>query len=211
MFYDAVLVAVFYSFSVFYKSTCNLSMSFCNVYLSFRLFYLTFVSILNVAAMKTNYLLPNQFKKIGWILFIPSFILGLFFVIYQFQPKIFEIHVLAIIESGFEPWATGQNFCSIIKTNIVDELIGLVLIISSLFIAFSKERLEDELISKIRLESLVWATYVNYLILILAIIFVFGMSFLWVLVFNMFTILFFFIIRFNWALYKTRKLIQDEK
>ena len=161
--------------------------------------------------MKTNYLLPNQFKKIGWILFIPSLILGLFFIIYQFQPEIFEIRVFAIFETGLEPWSSGANFFDVIKTNIIDELIGLSLIISSIFIAFSKERLEDELISKIRLESLVWATYVNYAILIIAILFVFGMSFFWVLVFNMFTILIFFIIRFNWVLYKSKKMIQDEK
>ena len=161
--------------------------------------------------MKTNYLFPNQFKKIGWILFIPSIILGMLFVIFQFQPNFLEIQILAIFESSVAPWSSGTIFFDVTKTNLIDELIGLSLIISSIFIVFSKEKLEDELISKMRLESLVWATYVNYLILILAILFVYGMSFFWILVFNMFTVLFFFIIRFNWAIYKSKNQIRDEE
>jgi hypothetical protein len=161
--------------------------------------------------MKPNYLLSNQFKKIGWILFIPSMILGLLFVIFQFQPEFLDMKVFAILESGIAPWETNQGFCVITQTNLADEIIGILLIISLFFIAFSKEKNEDEFISKIRLESLLWATYINYAVLILAILFVYGGSAFWVLVYNIFTILLFFIIRFNWVIRKTRKLAKDEK
>ena len=56
---------------------------------------------------------------------------------------------------------------------------------------------EDEFIMKLRLESLVWAVYVNYAILILTILFVYELHFFSILVFNMFTLLIFFAIRFN--------------
>ena len=102
-------------------------------------------------------------------------------------------------------------FFSITENNILDEIIGLLLIIGALLIAFSKEKSEDEFISKIRLESLVWATYINFAILIFTIIFIYDMIFFWVLVFNMFTVLIFFIIRFNWALYKSKNQIKDEE
>jgi hypothetical protein len=161
--------------------------------------------------MKTNYLLSNQFKRIGWILFIPSVILGLLFIIFGFEPKFLEIKVFALIEQAAEPWGTLPKFCVLVQTNAIDEIIGILLIVSSFFIAFSKEKNEDEFISKIRLESLLWATYINYAILIVAIFFVYGFSFFWVLVFNIFTILLFFIIRFNWVIRKSRKLAKDEK
>jgi hypothetical protein len=161
--------------------------------------------------MKPNYLLSNQFKKIGWILFVPSLILGLLFVIFQFQPKFLDIKVFAILDSSNTPWDSWVNFCVVTHTNAIDEIIGILLIISSFFIAFSKEKNEDEFISKIRLESLLWATYVNYAILIFALLFVYNGSFFWVLVFNVFTILLFFIIRFNWVIRKSRKLAKDEK
>jgi hypothetical protein len=37
------------------------------------------------------------------------------------------------------------------------------------------------------------------------------MTFFWVLVFNMFTLLVFFLVRFNWALYKSKNQIYDEE
>ncbi|OYT14638.1 MAG: hypothetical protein B7C24_17275 [Bacteroidetes bacterium 4572_77] len=102
-------------------------------------------------------------------------------------------------------------YLSLSKSNIIDELISLLILIGGLFIAFSKQKSEDEFISKIRLESLVWATYINYAILILSVIFIYNMAFFWILVFNMFTILFFFIIRFNWSLYKFKNQISNEE
>lgn len=158
--------------------------------------------------MKTNYLLPNQFKKIGWLIFIPVLVLGLLWVIFEFEPAAFDIKTVALFKDDY---LDDIQFMAITENNIVDEIIGVLIIISGIFIAFSKEKEEDEFISKIRLESLVWATYVNYAILILALILVYNMSFFWVMVFNMFTVLIFFIIRYNWALYKSKRELSDEK
>ncbi len=80
-----------------------------------------------------------------------------------------------------------------------------MIIISSLLVAFSEEKSEDEYISKIRLESLVWAVYFNFAILLLSFLFVYGLYFLWVMIFNMFTVLLFFIVRFNWQISKLKK------
>lgn len=158
--------------------------------------------------MKTNYLLPNRFKKIGWLIFIPVLILGLLWVIFEFEPAAFDIKTVALFT---DEYLDNIQFMAITENNIVDEIIGVLIIISGIFIAFSKEKEEDEFISKIRLESLVWATYINYAILILALVFVYNMSFFWVMVFNMFTTLIFFIIRYNWALYQSRKALDYEK
>jgi hypothetical protein len=45
----------------------------------------------------------------------------------------------------------------------------------------------------------------------LTILFIYDLIFFWVLVFNMFTVLIFFIFRFNWMLYKSKKQIRDEE
>lgn len=133
--------------------------------------------------MKTNYLFPNWCKKIGWFLFVPGAILGFVFFIYQFDAE----------------------------NNFLDESSSILAILGALFIAFSKEKSEDEFISKIRLKSLVWATYTNYAILILAILFVYDINFFFILIFNMFTLLVFFLIHFNWALYKLKNQTNDEE
>ncbi|MFC3811134.1 hypothetical protein [Lacihabitans lacunae] len=158
--------------------------------------------------MNTNYLFPNRHKKLGWLLFIPGIIIGIAFLIYQSDINLFNIKAFALAE---EALFSDNSFFSISGNNFLDDISSILIIIGALLIAFSKEKFEDEFISKIRLESLVWATYINYAILTLAIILVKDMTFFWVLVFNMFTLLVFFLVRFNWALYKTKNQIYDEE
>jgi hypothetical protein len=157
--------------------------------------------------MKTNYLFPNRFKKIGWFLFVPGVILGFLYLFFEPDIKFLNINVLSIAEKSI---FSDADFFSISKNNVLDEIASILLIVGAIFISFSKEKIEDEFIAKIRLESLVWATYINYSVLLFVIIFVYDLTFLWVLVFNMFTLLVFFLIRFNWALYKSKNQISNE-
>ena len=152
--------------------------------------------------MKANYLFPKAYKKIGWLLFIPSAIIGLASLLSTYEPEFFNWRVPAI----FAVEVLGEShFFGMVTNNVLDEIVGVLVIISLLFIAFSKEASEDEYILKLRLESLVWAVYVNYGILLLSFLFIFDLSFLWVMIFNMFTILLFFIVRFNWQLSNLKK------
>ncbi len=157
--------------------------------------------------MTTNFLLPNQFKKIGWFLFIPGMILGIIYLAIEPEVGFFNLEVFAIASQPM----FKNIFFSMTENNVLDEITGLLLIIGGLLITSSKAKSEDEFISKIRLESLLWATYVNYFILILTIIFIYDLIFFWILVFNMFTVLIFFTFRFNWVLYKSKKQIRDEE
>ena len=158
--------------------------------------------------MKLNYLFPHRFKRIGTWILIPFVLLGWYVVNYDIEPEFFDFTVPAIFvdEIFGEKFAFGMT-----ENNILNEIIGVVLILSFLMVAFSKEKQEDELIAKIRLDSLVWATYVNYGVLLLSMIFIYGMSFFWVMIFNMFTILLFFIVRFNWQVNKLNKTMSYEE
>ncbi|WP_435578068.1 hypothetical protein [Gilvibacter sp.] len=160
--------------------------------------------------MNANYLFPHRYKKWGLLVFIPSLIIG--FLSIQggsgMSPDWLDWNVFTIYQDDF----LGEEVIfGFIPNNVLDEIMGVLIIISGLVLAFSKEKVEDELISNIRLKSLVWATYVNYGILFLAIVFVHDLSFYWIMMFNLFTILIFFIIRFNWQLYKLRKTVSDEE
>jgi len=149
--------------------------------------------------MKLNYLFPNKYKKIGWLILIPSAIIGLLTLILEFEPNSLDFNVPAIF---IDELFGEKHFIGIVNNNVLNEILGVLIIFSSLLVAFSKEKSEDEYISKIRLESLVWAVYLNYAILLISFLFIFDLSFLWVMLFNMFTILLFFIIRFNWQISK---------
>ncbi|MBK0379938.1 hypothetical protein [Mucilaginibacter segetis] len=86
-----------------------------------------------------------------------------------------------------------------------------VLVLSGLFlIAFSKEKVEDEQISKLRLDCLQWAIYLNYFLLTLSVIFTNGINFTDVLRLNLWVPLLFFIIRFRWVIYWLGRPVNQE-
>jgi hypothetical protein len=159
--------------------------------------------------MKLNFLFPNKFKRIGWFTLIPSAIIGLSTLIYEYEPSFLDFNVPAIFVD--ELFSVNKKTFRMVTNNIINEILGVLIIISTFFVAFSKEKSEDEYISKIRFDSLAWAVYFNYAILILTVLFIYDFAFLWVMVFNMFTVLLFFIVRFNWQISKLKKSASYEE
>jgi hypothetical protein len=78
-------------------------------------------------------------------------------------------------------------------------LVGLFLV------AFSRERLEDEQIIQLRLDSLRWAIYLNYAILLFGLIFTDGHESGHILMLNIWLPLLFFILRFQWVIYRLNR------
>jgi len=151
--------------------------------------------------MGSNYLLPHKYKIFGWVLSIIGICVGFFLLLNQYESEFFSLKVLAIYS---DPLFGKVNFFKIIENSIFDELAIIIIVIGGLIIGFSKEKVEDEYIYKLRTESLVWALIINYIILIFFTIFIYGMSYFHILIFNMFTPLLFFIIRFNFLKLKSR-------
>ena len=144
--------------------------------------------------MKNNYLLPQKFKTIGLILLVPTLLLAILYLFYDFEFAFLDLSVFSMADSNIFNQTSIFHF---IKNNLTNELIAFFSIISLLCIAFSKQKIEDELVAEIRLKSLVWATYINYFILVFCIFFFYELAFFWVMMLNMFTILIFFIFHFN--------------
>ncbi|MDH7446607.1 hypothetical protein [Aquimarina sp. 2201CG14-23] len=148
-----------------------------------------------------KYLLSNKFKKPGWVLFIIGIIFGIILLIKDLESNFIETKVISLFHNGAFS-KTNNGIISIITNDIVDELITIIIIIGGLMVSFSKEKIEDEFISKIRLDSLTWAILVNYGILLFATIFIYDMQYFNVLIYNMFTPILIFILRFNYVVYK---------
>lgn len=159
--------------------------------------------------MKLNFLFPNKFKSIGWFTLIPSAIIGLSTLIYEYEPSFLDFNVPAIFVD--ELFSVNKKTFRMVTNNILNEILGVLIVISTFLVAFSKEKSEDEYISKIRFESLAWAVYFNYAILTLTLLFIYDLAFLWVMVFNMFTVLLFFIVRFSWQISKLKKSASYEE
>ena len=160
---------------------------------------LTKIQFLNMK----NYLFPHRFKRIGIILLLISIVAAIANLPFEWEPSFLSSKPINI-------WGQNSNFFGE-GTNFIDELYTIGIIIGSVFIAFSKEKNEDEYIQKIRLEALVWAVYFNYIVVIFLIIFTYGIDFPIFLMYNISTLLLVFLIRFNWSLYKIRKAVKDEE
>jgi hypothetical protein len=156
--------------------------------------------------MKASYLLPHKYKIVGWILFILGLVTGSIIVFGGYELDILKVNVLSIYdEGGFLGLEGEEGFFNIIENSILDELAALSTIIGGLLVGFTKEKVEDEFIYKLRNDSLVWAIIFNYMILVFTILFVYEFTFFHVLVFNMFTPLLFFVFRFNFIRLKSTR------
>jgi hypothetical protein len=128
--------------------------------------------------MSRALLIPNHYKRLGFIIFVPFFILG-------------AIHLFADFNLEFLNFLTDE-------VALTGTIIGLMLI------AFSQEKIEDEFIGTLRLQSLQWAVIINYILLIIASWVFYGMAYLHVMIYNMLTIPIIFIIRFHYVLAKNK-------
>lgn len=85
----------------------------------------------------------------------------------------------------------------------------LLMSLGLFFVAFARERIEDEQIWHIRLDCLRGAIFVNYLILIISLVFVNDTAH--ILELNLWVPLIFFIIRFRWVIYRLNRSLSREK
>ncbi len=163
--------------------------------------------------MGTRFLLPNKCKMIGWILLVPSTILGIIQItcLSGSGLKFLDLKTFTIYSGSFAPWGSASVVLGFDKVNLTGTIIGVIFILGSVMVAFAKEKQEDEYIGKIRLESFLWSTYINYAILLFCFIFFYGVGFMYVMIFNMFTVIILFILRFNYLIYKSTKALSHEK
>ena len=145
-----------------------------------------------------NYLFPNRYKTLsGWVFYI-SLIIGSALWI----TDAFDHYLVISVPDLFGTDSLFDGGSGWMKNGILDELFTVLIIISGLIHSFSKEKTEDELISKLRLDSLIWSLYINYGLVILATLLIYDIMYFNVLIFNLFTIILFFNLRLRFNLHK---------
>ena len=91
--------------------------------------------------MTNNLLLPNMYKRIGWVILIPATILGLILAFNEFGAGWIWAKVFAIANKGTE---LHYQYFVLRYTNITNTVIGSLFIIGALLVSFSQEKNEDE-------------------------------------------------------------------
>ncbi|AYL98390.1 hypothetical protein [Mucilaginibacter celer] len=150
--------------------------------------------------MKSRFLFPAKARFLGLLLFLG----GLAFYIYS-QNSTKEILVWHNLPKSLQS-LTG----SILDENFDDEVQLFMVLSGLILLAFSKERVEDEHIIQLRSDSLQWAVYVNYSVFAVLIFVAYGIGFLMFTMYNVLTLLVFFIIRFRWKIFLLNKGLTTE-
>lgn len=145
-------------------------------------------------------LLPNRFKKIGWLIFIPSLILGIISLtgIINFP----DISLPVFYNSGFPLSSEESGLFKNTEIDLFPNLFGILIIIGGIMVGFSKEKIEDEYISSLRLKSVFWSLIASYSIILILFLTIFGSLFLTVMILIMFLPLVLYVFRFNYLLLK---------
>ena len=147
-----------------------------------------------------RYLFSNKFKKISGVVFYLSILIGLFLLLTDRIQDIFVVNVFSIFSYewfGSEPKGFGW-----IENGLGDEVFTLLIIVSGIVNSFSKEKIEDELISRIRLESLSLSLFISFGLIIISTFLVYNLNYMYVLVSNLFLIILLFNLIFKFRLYK---------
>jgi hypothetical protein len=183
----------------------------------FRHYYLKYRFSKSGASLfdkKDRYLLNHKASYLGWIIFIIAIILNIILVWKDYYvelliPKYFDLawnYAAALI--------SGKSFLSQISKydyiNIYDTLVIYSTIVGLLLITFSKEKAEDEYISSLRLKALSLSVLVHYAYILIANFLVWGMEFLSIMTYAMYTPLVFYILYFNYLKYKMKRSLSND-
>jgi hypothetical protein len=142
----------------------------------------------NFTNMKSRFLFPHYYRRIGYFCFIAVILFAIILKILHPHGFAQELHHEA--QPGMK---------------LSHDTTALLLLFGLIFIAFSKEKIEDEHISLIRLESLQWAVYLNYFILAICVVFTNTIELMYIILTAVWAPLIFFIIRFRWMIFRLNR------
>lgn len=143
--------------------------------------------------MKTMRLLAPKWKWLGAALAALGLILGFFSVFHEFE----------------FPWLSFQlrdeertDFFRSAEENFTNEIALTLTVVGLLILAYTREKIEDERVRLIRLEAFQWSVLISFLLVLAGNWLLYSTDFYVFMVFNLFTPLVVFVLRFHYVLYK---------
>ena len=166
----------------------------------------------------SQYLFPHKLRLVGWVLIAVSAILlvlctnvfgllnskfDLIDMSVPFPALYSDVFSRAFVE--IDGNNDSRNWFTIVDASVFTTFMPSLFLLGALFVCFSKERVEDELICKIREHSLVWSTMFTFFLLIFCTLFFYGIIFLYIKRFIIDLYLIIFYCKFRFELYKINR------
>ncbi|TVR36631.1 MAG: hypothetical protein EA392_14700 [Cryomorphaceae bacterium] len=134
--------------------------------------------------MKTVPLLPHRLKWLGLMLTAFGLLIGSAAMYLDVRPQ-----WLAVETHPEMPFMNTQN--------LIDEIALSLILIGLMVVAYSRERIEDEFVANIRLQSLLWSFAVYYAIVLISVWIFFDDAFWSVMIYHLFMPLLFYVVLFR--------------
>lgn len=157
--------------------------------------------------MKKNYLLPHGFKMIGLIMLVPFLAACIWLLLGPCECDWVLVKAPALMTLDLN--STSEWF-GITRTDPVNEICMLGLLVSLVFLALSREKDEDEMTAVVRMQSFVWSFWCTAVIMLVAILFVYDYAFLLFAFASVFVCFILYICKFNYEMIKIRRT-ENEK
>ena len=156
------------------------------------------------AGIFKKYLLPNYFQTAGLVLAAAGIVMTYLRFGSGIKPGFLDVRVFAFYSSYFD-----TKYFRFIDNNISEEICGITLLTGLFFIAFSKEKTEQDHFWTFRLKSFILSAYCSALFLLLSFLFVFGLAFFNMLSLYIILPLFIYSVIFRYFLIKDRMLTRS--
>ncbi len=144
--------------------------------------------------MKHYFLLPYGFKWAGWVLLLSSLLLGGWIVAMDFDPQSSEL--LSSLQ---------------LEGTLINNYAVIGLWLGAIFVGCSKERVEDEMITRIRLNALMIGFYLQAIFIIIASFVCNSLDYLEVMLYNLVTYPLIFVVIYRWMLRSALRGMSDEE
>ena len=139
-----------------------------------------------------SYLLPKGFRFVGVVFTTVGTIVGIMRFYFGVKPDLLDQKVFAVYSVYLK-----TRTMKIESNQLIEEIVGLLLILGLLMTAFAREKDESSQISSIRLKSFFISFYINTAFLIFSILFTFGLAFIYMAILNLVVPLSIYIIVFQ--------------
>ena len=151
-----------------------------------------------------NHLLSTRWLIPSGIVFYGSTIIGILLMTstITLDTVILEVSIPNLFK--LDDPLVGQNQ-TWIKNNWMDEILGFLLSFSGLMHGFSAESDEDEYANFLRFQALKWSLVINYSLLTLISVFVYGLAYWQVILISMYSVLVTFVVWFRISIIRHRR------
>lgn len=138
--------------------------------------------------MQKEFLLPNSLKKVGWVLFATSLAMGIWSMVLDFDFSRSEILSPLLLEGP-----------------LLNNYVVIGLWVGAIFVGCSREKIEDEMIGRIRLNALLAGFYLQAAFIIVATFITNNLNYLDIMIVNLVTFPLIFVVTYQGILRHTLK------